>query len=485
MLKRLRGWWGRFRLICELGPRAWWREWRRGGWPAAFLLAEEARWLRTSGLFQASWYADQGGESTGYWALSHYLQIGWREGRDPGPDFSTRLYLDHYPDVRAAGIHPAYHYLRWGQHEGRRTWPSSPSRGGGQQKARPVLTVEAAQERLARVERGPRWPRLAPGSEVLVLCHSQGNLFMGEIADLLCAGLVEAGWQARRGDESSLEGAPFGVQLMVVAPHEFFLLQREGRRVPLECADRAILCNVEQLHTSWFRQGLDALRRAPLVVDICLQSAATLVDRGLPAAFLPLGHVANYAALGTRARLPRLPALDGLEEEIRGWAGEWADRPLDIFFIGHKSGRRSEIFERLSERLARWRCHLVLSEADRPLVIGQNARLDTDASLGLAQRSKIILNLHQTEETFFEWHRIVCQGIWQGALVVSEPCAPQPYFLPGQHYIEAPLREMADVLDWLLGEAGGRETAERIRVQALARLRQEVVLSRFLQGLLA
>ena len=52
-------------------------------------------------------------------AAQHYLAHGWRMGWDPSPDFSTNLYLERSPDVRAAGINPFYHYLRHGRTEGR------------------------------------------------------------------------------------------------------------------------------------------------------------------------------------------------------------------------------------------------------------------------------------------------------------------------------------------------------------------------------
>ncbi len=51
--------------------------------------------------------------------LEHYLQFGWKEGRDPTPDFSTTYYLRTNPDVEAKGINPFYHYLVAGRKEGR------------------------------------------------------------------------------------------------------------------------------------------------------------------------------------------------------------------------------------------------------------------------------------------------------------------------------------------------------------------------------
>jgi 1,4-dihydroxy-2-naphthoate octaprenyltransferase len=46
--------------------------------------------------------------------VQHYLQFGWREGRDPRPDFSTRGYLAIHTDVAGSGQNPFIHYLRHG-----------------------------------------------------------------------------------------------------------------------------------------------------------------------------------------------------------------------------------------------------------------------------------------------------------------------------------------------------------------------------------
>lgn len=51
--------------------------------------------------------------------LLHYLRTGWREGRDPHPDFSTEGYLAINRDVAQGGQHPLLHYLQYGRAEGR------------------------------------------------------------------------------------------------------------------------------------------------------------------------------------------------------------------------------------------------------------------------------------------------------------------------------------------------------------------------------
>jgi hypothetical protein len=43
--------------------------------------------------------------------LDHFMSHGWREGRDPSPDFSVTAYLEAFPDVRSSGANPFVHYL--------------------------------------------------------------------------------------------------------------------------------------------------------------------------------------------------------------------------------------------------------------------------------------------------------------------------------------------------------------------------------------
>jgi hypothetical protein len=83
--------------------------------PAAFAAVE------ASGFLDRAWYRttypDVARSSVD--PVLHYLRQGWREGRDPGPRFATRYYLEANPDVARAGINPLVHYIRAGQREGR------------------------------------------------------------------------------------------------------------------------------------------------------------------------------------------------------------------------------------------------------------------------------------------------------------------------------------------------------------------------------
>jgi len=74
-----------------------------------------------SELFDAGFYLEQYPEvAKGHVdPLAHYFAVGWREGRDPAPWFSTTYYLAANPDVEATGANPFCHYVNYGRAEGR------------------------------------------------------------------------------------------------------------------------------------------------------------------------------------------------------------------------------------------------------------------------------------------------------------------------------------------------------------------------------
>ncbi len=55
--------------------------------------------------------------------MLHYLQTGWREGRDPHPLFAADWYLAQNPEVARAGINPLVHFVTQGAVAGRSPHP--------------------------------------------------------------------------------------------------------------------------------------------------------------------------------------------------------------------------------------------------------------------------------------------------------------------------------------------------------------------------
>jgi glycosyltransferase involved in cell wall biosynthesis len=83
--------------------------------------------IEASGLFDGDWYNQHypDVEKLGLSPSEHFMRIGARLLRDPGPDFSVYHYLSAYPDVAENGINPLLHYIRYGKTEGRKIAASS------------------------------------------------------------------------------------------------------------------------------------------------------------------------------------------------------------------------------------------------------------------------------------------------------------------------------------------------------------------------
>jgi hypothetical protein len=77
----------------------------------------QAREIRKSSLFDGVWYLSAYPEvaKTGLSPALHYLRLGAREGKDPGPAFSTRHYDAKHPQIARTGTNPLLNHLRTGQ----------------------------------------------------------------------------------------------------------------------------------------------------------------------------------------------------------------------------------------------------------------------------------------------------------------------------------------------------------------------------------
>jgi len=81
--------------------------------------------LSSSALFDADWYVARYPDvaAAGVDPALHFVLIGGGQQRDPGPKFDTQDYLERYPDVAATGASAFLHYLESGKKEGRVVFP--------------------------------------------------------------------------------------------------------------------------------------------------------------------------------------------------------------------------------------------------------------------------------------------------------------------------------------------------------------------------
>jgi glycosyltransferase involved in cell wall biosynthesis len=92
-------------------------------------LRDRVSTVRASTLFDAGWYAvtypDVG--AAGLDAARHYVTHGAAEGRNPGPAFDAAYYVAQHPDSLGAGTTPLEHYERHGRAAG---WTVAPAPAG-------------------------------------------------------------------------------------------------------------------------------------------------------------------------------------------------------------------------------------------------------------------------------------------------------------------------------------------------------------------
>ena len=83
--------------------------------------AKELDAIRNSLFFNSEHYLETNPDvrAAGLDAALHYLVHGGREGRDPGPFFSTKSYLTRYPDVAEADVNALLHYETQGRRQNR------------------------------------------------------------------------------------------------------------------------------------------------------------------------------------------------------------------------------------------------------------------------------------------------------------------------------------------------------------------------------
>ena len=77
--------------------------------------------IKRSTLFYDSWYLAQNPDvaESGTNPLQHYMEYGFKEGRDPNPQFDTSRYQEKNPDVKQAEINPLAHFIEFEGKEGK------------------------------------------------------------------------------------------------------------------------------------------------------------------------------------------------------------------------------------------------------------------------------------------------------------------------------------------------------------------------------
>ena len=78
--------------------------------------------LKKSKLFNKKYYCENNKEvkDKNIDPIKHFLEKGWKEGKNPSNLFDVNFYLNNNKDVKEAGINPLIHYIKFGKKENRK-----------------------------------------------------------------------------------------------------------------------------------------------------------------------------------------------------------------------------------------------------------------------------------------------------------------------------------------------------------------------------
>ena len=110
-------------------------------------------YIKKSGLFDDVFYTSEYPDvmMSAVNPLFHYCMKGWREMRNPSPDFVTVAYLERNPDIKLSGMNPFYHYVRYRGVEPHREGTAKPLKDTLPGEAQQVYTVKPVALEITKV----------------------------------------------------------------------------------------------------------------------------------------------------------------------------------------------------------------------------------------------------------------------------------------------------------------------------------------------
>lgn len=222
---------------------------------------------------------------------------------------------------------------------------------------------------------------------------------------------------------------------------------RPLRAVPLpaQLADRRATALVAR---EWRRNLADLLaaaERVDRVVATSRDRAALLATYGVQAATVPFGYA---------------PAVAGT------LADPASKRDVPVALLGRLAGpgRRSRAMRRL--------------DLGALSVVAVDGQWGPDRNAAL-RRSRVVLDVHRVPGSFVGYRLLL--GLAAGAAVVTEPMADPHPFVPGVHFVSAPLEALADEAAALIADEPRRR---RIVEAGQELLRGELAMERCLERVL-
>lgn len=257
-------------------------------------------------------------------------------------------------------------------------------------------------------------------SKVKLFVASAGNHFMIEIAQIFAEGFKQnkVATELIFDRIPTVETNPEEIQI-IVAPHEFYPLFLESTisdpQTLEKITNNVFLLNVEQPGSSWYELAYQPAKHARGVFDINQQGVNEFKKRGIPVFHVPLGYEASC---------------------FEAKSSEDGDRskPIDLLFLGSYSPKRELFLSKNANLLNRYKSHIVITRIEKPNSHNTPGFYSEERRNQLLRSSKILINIHSADRTYFEWHRVLL-AMGNQCLVISENSDCIEPLINGQHLI--------------------------------------------------
>ncbi|HKS31274.1 MAG TPA: glycosyltransferase [Chthoniobacterales bacterium] len=264
---------------------------------------------------------------------------------------------------------------------------------------------------------------------VVIYGTLRSNLFIREVGELVAAGFAEIGCETDLLFDRLPERESNDALQIVLTPHEYynlFLLEKVPRKTARELSANLVFLCTEQPATGWFEQNLRWSCYARAVADINPLGVESYRAHGIRAHHLPLGY-----------------------HELLGHSGEEPAREIDLVFLGSLTSRRERFFARHTEFFSQRNCHLRFVPLGFAKTELSRSYLPAAQRNALLANSKILLNVHYSDQRYFEWHRMLV-GLANGCCIITENCAGYAPLIPNKHFVMVERDALIDACKYYL-----------------------------------
>ena len=275
-------------------------------------------------------------------------------------------------------------------------------------------TTHSIQPQVAKSLARVTEPSQFQGRRVEIYGTLRSNLFIREVGELVAAGFAELGCDAKLLFDRLPERENNNALQIVLTPHEYynlFLLEQVPRKTARELSGNLVFLCTEQPATGWFEQNLRWGCYARAVADINPLGVDSYRAHGIRAHHLPLGYHELLSHTGVKLR-----------------------REIDLVFLGSLTPRRERFLARHTDFFSQRNCHLRFVPLGFAKTELSRSYLPAAERNALLATSKILLNVHYSDQQYFEWHRMLL-GLANGCCIITENCAGYAPLIPNKHFV--------------------------------------------------